>query len=520
MKLVRLLSSSITLVAMLSSCKVARPIADAELKSGFAGNDCATAKADLAFQAPKLASAKSALEAGLTAYATAQSDAPKFEDVASEAACNDKLLKDSGTASATSVHADVYQKCIDFHTVLTLVKAREERLDTTECKQGADLSTVVPLFISSCDLPCQFTNVECGLVELDANGKKRRFACGSTASALDAANGYCREFSVAADQCKVGAPVLKKGNEIAQPKTVLAGGETDAVQLSLSGFAAGVASAEYTGGVVVSAEGRVEFKAQGTITLELTNESRAARAGEFIAAGTEATCKMSLTGFSTASASAFVGVGGSFKVFGNGVEAKAGAEGGFALELSASKSSALGKVQGGGLEAQVVLERCIPLARKWLETNVASEFKPFADELAKHVDKFKEASQQAADAAFNALSRGEEGVDVKGRIFCSTDASASINSGNKVYRILKFYASVGSGTINVKADYDGSLNPFSYTTGTYGWGMKGNARGEALIKKISADGVSVLSDDDMRWLLTDLVYSGSNKFTDCSRSGF
>jgi len=387
-----LLACLVAAATVAAGCKERQT--DSGLQSGFAGNDCKSAAEDLKVQAPKLAETKRLF---IEKYDAWKREGANLDDaresiadeIKSEGDCNTKLLANGGTENAGSVYQDVYQRCVDYYAVLKIVKSREDRIAATDCQQGSDLSSIVPVYISSCDTPCAFTSVECGYVELDAAGRKRRFACGTTRGAEDAAKGYCREFSVAESECKLSTPVLRKGSDIAKVERVVAGENTDRIQAQLEALGAGVASAEYKGGVVVSGEARIEFKAQGVITLELVNGQRAVRAGEFVAQGTEAVCKLSITGFGSASTKAFVGAGGAFTVFGNGVEAKAGAEAGFSLSLSKGIESALGRVQGGGLEADIVLERCIPLAKAWLQNNVANEFKPFADELAKHVDKVK-----------------------------------------------------------------------------------------------------------------------------------
>jgi len=58
------------------------------------------------------------------------------------------------------------------------------------------------------------------------------------------------------------------------------------------------------------------------------------------------------------------------------------------------------------------------------------------------------------------------------------------------------------------------------TTSPHGWGVKGSPTGERILRALTSGGIGALSDDDIRWLLTDLPYSGSNKFVDCSKSGF
>jgi hypothetical protein len=167
----------------------------------------------------------------------------------------------------------------------------------------------------------------------------------------------------------------------------------------------------------------------------MSNGERQTSVGDYIEEGTETSCVMNITGFVNSSAKAFLGAGGAAKVFGNGVEIKAGASAGLELTLSKAYTAKLGAVKSsGGISKMVALQRCVPLAVKWLTTGVANIFGPYAKNLASHVADLKEADKREQEARQESLREA---------------ANAGSKGGAAVYnelttRPFKYYACVGN----------------------------------------------------------------------------
>lgn len=464
----RLLPLGIGLLLALSACKK-EPAPVAVVKSGFDGVDCKSMFTDYKYQSQKLGELKTAYLDAWKAFRTEKSlepdpfaaaptegnglrladptpttDAPpsKLEEIA--LGLPDALIKHPKFADNQNKCFDLYKtefqnevlydKCVEFFSTLTktngIVTAynAEARRD---CREGGYDKRTVPQLYSYCDAPCTFSSTvdctRCDVSYKNALGQagNEPLVCLGTYGATEAGNAFCAKMGEHNfKDCRVQNCVTKKGADFAgeEKGQRIAGSDLKIDEKAISAFAQVEGSATMNAGVYADAQVAVRGTLGGSIVMKQMNagDSILTESG-FCRPDSKFVCEVRVRQMYGASASVAGGVGGSFKVFGNGVDAHAALRVGGDLNWSIDSTRSSEAVSCSGLSKNLMFDQCYAFLVTWAKTDLSSQFEGIRDQLKSAIDKVIEAQvskreaermdeQRKADACYESGKSGGDKV--------------------------------------------------------------------------------------------------------------